>query len=72
MEEWQLRMAGMETGDPEMEETDADGEDIFYRRRPVGAINPLLAAEDESMHTFVHWLAELRYLVEIGKKKNNK
>ena len=67
-----MRMAGMEAGDPEVEETDADGEDIFYRRRPVGAINPLLAAEDEGTHTFVHWLAELGYLVAIGRKKKQK
>ena len=67
-----MRMAGMEAGDPEVEETDADGEDIFYRRRPVGAINPLLAAEDEGTHTFVHWLAELGYLVAIGRKNKTK
>ena len=48
--EWQLRMVGIEAGDPETEETDLDGEDGFLnRRRPVGAINPLLVAQDEGM-----------------------
>ena len=51
MKEWQLRMVGIETGEPDTEETDVDGEeDIFTRRRPMGAINPLLVAQGEGMN----------------------
>ena len=46
-------MVGIETGEPETEETDMDGEeDLFARRRPMGAINPLLVAQGEGMKCF--------------------
>ena len=53
MKEWQLRMVGIETGEPDTEETDVDGEeDFFTRRRPMGAINPLLVAQGEGMKCY--------------------
>lgn len=43
-------MVGIEAGEPETEETDVDREDDFLnRRRPVGAINPLLVAQGKGM-----------------------
>ena len=44
-------MVGIEAGEPETEETDVDREDDFLnRRRPVGAINPLLVAQGKGMN----------------------
>ena len=54
IKEWQLRMVGIETGEPDTEEMDVDGEeDIFTRRRPMGAINPLLVAQGKCTKCYV-------------------